>query len=480
MNKYLRESVSFSVFFIFSLSVLFSSRAFAMPCGLTQIALTLPIFTTQPLFQTRIGTGFNRLTEVKVNNTTEQLFTYDKLSRMLSATDYNQGRGTNTVQFEYDALSRVTAEIQNGKRVEKTYDLNSNPTRITYPSGKVVDKTYNSLNLLDTVKYQNTQVAAYTYNLNGQQASLTYNNGISATFAYDNLNRETNRSYVNSSSAIVYSMATTYDKVGNIILETGTNTRNYFYDNLYRLTGSSGRVWQYDKADNWTYTDQNNTTYGEYLTTNSDNEYTQFQTYSGSPSGITPMAYDLDGNLASLAKYDWWGGGHYDPDKIYTYDWSNRLIGTWSNSNGIIAQYTYDALNRRVSKTFNSQLLTFNYDNDQLIEEYTNGSYQRSFVYGNYIDDVLVMDLNGTVYYYLKDRQYNVTALTDSTGTKAEWYYYTPFGKTSIVNNNGGYSTSPLGNPFSYTGRYYDSESSLYNYRNRIYSPYLGRFLQQK
>ena len=38
---------------------------------------------------------------------------------------------------------------------------------------------------------------------------------------------------------------------------------------------------------------------------------------------------------------------------------------------------------------------------------------------------------------------------------------------------------SNVNNSITYTGRSYDSESDLYYYRNRMYSPSLGRFISQ-
>ncbi len=40
-------------------------------------------------------------------------------------------------------------------------------------------------------------------------------------------------------------------------------------------------------------------------------------------------------------------------------------------------------------------------------------------------------------------------------------------------------STGTLNNPFSYTGREFDSETGLYYYRARYYDPSAGRFLSE-
>ncbi|MBI9085379.1 MAG: hypothetical protein JEZ11_17420, partial [Desulfobacterales bacterium] len=93
----------------------------------------------------------NRKTAVTVNSTLAQSFAFDALSRMVEAVDRNQGRAANTAAWEYDALSRVTAEVQNGLRVEKGYDANSNLEVLAYPGFKVVERTFNADNTLSQV-----------------------------------------------------------------------------------------------------------------------------------------------------------------------------------------------------------------------------------------------------------------------------------------------------------------------------------------
>ncbi|MFI4910759.1 MAG: RHS repeat-associated core domain-containing protein [Sedimentisphaeraceae bacterium JB056] len=60
-----------------------------------------------------------------------------------------------------------------------------------------------------------------------------------------------------------------------------------------------------------------------------------------------------------------------------------------------------------------------------------------------------------------------------------ETYKYDPFGAVTIYDPNGIFLTdSAIGNPYMFTCRRYDSESGLYYYRYRMYSPQLGRFMQ--
>lgn len=73
-----------------------------------------------------------------------------------------------------------------------------------------------------------------------------------------------------------------------------------------------------------------------------------------------------------------------------------------------------------------------------------------------------------------------VTSLqTDTNGNIAEQYEYDAFGYPYFFDANGtnlGYS--PWGNRFLFTGREWLSDLKLYDYRNRLYNPELGRFIQ--
>ncbi len=77
---------------------------------------------------------------------------------------------------------------------------------------------------------------------------------------------------------------------------------------------------------------------------------------------------------------------------------------------------------------------------------------------------------NNTRYYYHADALGSVVALSDTSGSLAETYAYSPFGKPD--------NTSTLGNPYLFTGRRIDAESGLYYYRARHYDPEDGRFVQ--
>jgi RHS repeat-associated protein len=81
--------------------------------------------------------------------------------------------------------------------------------------------------------------------------------------------------------------------------------------------------------------------------------------------------------------------------------------------------------------------------------------------------------------YYTQDGNGNVTAITSSSGAVQERYTYDVYGTPTIKNASGTVlSSSAVGNRFLFTGREYIAQIGLYDYRNRAYSPGLGRFLQ--
>jgi RHS repeat-associated protein len=74
--------------------------------------------------------------------------------------------------------------------------------------------------------------------------------------------------------------------------------------------------------------------------------------------------------------------------------------------------------------------------------------------------------------YYHQDGLGTVTELTDINGSVAKAYAYDAYG--NLLESPG-----TVEQPYTYTGREYDSESGLYFYRARYYDAGMGRFLQK-
>jgi len=141
--------------------------------------------------------------------------------------------------------------------------------------------------------------------------------------------------------------------------------------------------------------------------------------------------------------------------------------------------YAYDALGRRVSKTVGSLTTVFVNDGLQEIAEYENGTLARSYVFGSYIDEPLLLVAAGVKTYYHANNLYSVAALTNQAGAVVERMTYDPYGKVTILAANGVtvLAASSVGNPWTFTGRRLDGETGLMYSRARMYDPGLGRFI---
>ncbi|WP_428936935.1 RHS repeat-associated core domain-containing protein [Fontivita pretiosa] len=83
--------------------------------------------------------------------------------------------------------------------------------------------------------------------------------------------------------------------------------------------------------------------------------------------------------------------------------------------------------------------------------------------------------------YAQQDANFNVTSVTDTSGAVQERYLYDPYGVASYFNASWGSISTSSGVNWVYLhqGGRYDAISGLYHFRNRDYSPTLGRWMQQ-
>ena len=408
--------------------------------------------------------ALNRLiTKVTPQETTN--YTYDLGSRLTNVADADA-----TVAYTYDALNRSTQVTTTptglaATSVRYTYDKLGLRTKLTYPDSSFITYEYDALNRLTTIKDStNLALASYTYDALSRRTQLQLANGNTTTYAFDAMSRLT------SLQSPVGTWGYTYDAIGNRTSMTNpAGTHVYSYDKLSQLTGADYPV-GYAFADTTFALDplgnrtQVASSAGPVIqtvsySTNNLNQYTAV--------GTTAPAYDLNGNLTN------------DGANGYTYDAENRLIQATTASS--TATYTYDPLGRRLSKTVGGVTTRFLYDGDQLLAE-TNasGNITARYTYGPSIDEPIRIERGSTIAYYHFDGLGSVVALTDTAGSVLERYTYDVYGQFKITDAAGSPLTaSTVGNRFTFTGRELDSETGLYYYRARHYSPTLGRFLQR-
>jgi RHS repeat-associated protein len=227
----------------------------------------------------------------------------------------------------------------------------------------------------------------------------------------------------------------------------------------YALDAVTNRTvsYQYDAVGNRQQVTDNGT--NTAYTANALNQY--------SAVGLEAPTYDANGNLTGQSGW------------AYSYDAQNRLISAVGGSPSVAASFSYDARNRCIKRVINSVTTYLTYDGWSLLEERDAGdNLHAKYIHGATIDEIIVR-YNGSPVWYHHDALGSTSALTDGTGAVVESYTYDVYGTVSIFDGSViGLPTSVFGNRFAFTGREYLADLGLYDYRNRFYSPSLGRFLQ--
>jgi RHS repeat-associated protein len=364
-------------------------------------------------------------------------------------------------------------------------------------------------------------VIDYVYYQDGKVDHADYGNGTATTFGYDG------RGMINS--------------VQHKKSATGQNLsyRDYYRDERDRITAfkkstnNNPNPMENGKGDRFRYDEEGQLVEGWYNATDPANSGAGNTRYDG-------FNYDALGNRRGsnhLANRGWMTFTRKDnglnqyrawmPFSITNYDDDIAGWGAPEAANGVLMQdgnitagfnalnqptminaaalngnwmfFGFDPLGRCVKRwtgaLYNggvpppdsSPATYFYYEGWNLIQEGPGASSaSRQYVHGGRVDEILQSRnvTTGQVAYHHYDARGHAILLTSSSGGIMEQYEYDAFGQPYFFNSTGGalmvngQPGSPHGNRFLFTGREYLSELKLYDYRNRIYQPELGRFLQ--
>ncbi|MBY0588589.1 RHS repeat-associated core domain-containing protein [bacterium] len=185
------------------------------------------------------------------------------------------------------------------------------------------------------------------------------------------------------------------------------------------------------------------------------------------------------------------------PASTRTYDAWNRLVKV-SEGSTTVAEYECDGLNRRIVKSLGTGTVKehfyFNEDWQELeVRKETSGTISANpfeqFVWHPYYIDALTTRFydsdvsTGVVqHYFTHDANFNVTAAVDTSGNVVERYDYSPYGEPIFLDAKFDFdadSVSDIAHSRTYTGQRLDTETGLYQYRNRYYHAKLGRFISR-
>jgi RHS repeat-associated protein len=433
------------------------------------------------------------------------------------------GSMVNQVKRDFNGLGQLTSEWQShsgavtgsSPRVQYAYSEmagganHSRLTGMTYASGYTFNYNYASgldanISRLSSLSDASNTLEAYSYLGLGTVVKRAHSQpGVDLSYiklstesvgdagdqytGLDRFGRVVDQRWINGSGTDVDRYQYGYDRDGNRLYKDNkvlsSLSEVYTYDSLnqiasYKLgtlnsgktdvTGSptTSQSWDYDAVGNWDSITTNSTT--QTRSANLQNEITAV-------SGATTPTYDSNGNLTTD-----------ENNYRFVYDAWNRVIQVKNSSNVVIVTYGRDALHRHVTDTVGSTVTDRFFSNDwQLLETKVGTSTVTRNVWSPVYVDGLVLrdrdtDANGTLderLYALQDANWNTTALVNPSGTVQERYTYTPFGQVTFRDSTG----STLSNSAKeWIFLHQDGEriaAGDYEFRNRVYSPSLGRWL---
>jgi RHS repeat-associated protein len=406
----------------------------------------------------------NRLTQKLYPDSSTVNYTYDNDSRLTQVTD-----PTGTYQFTFDNMGRLTGTTTGyafltGRTFTTSYayDAASNRTGFTDPESGATSYAYDTLNRLQTLTPP-TAISSgnfgFSYDALSRRTQMTRPNGLKSVYAYDTLSRLASVLH-QSSSTTLDGAAYAVDNAGNRTSRTpqpsGTAS-NFTYDSIYELTqvtqgSSTTESYSYDPVGN-----RLSSLGVSSYTNNSSNELTSTSNAS--------YSYDYNGNLLTKVV-----GSN---TTSYAWDFDNRMTSVTLPGSGGTVSFKYDPFGRRIYKSSSSGTSVFAYDGDNLIEETnSSGTAVARYTQGETVDEPLAMLRGGTTSFYDQDGLSSVTSLSNSAGALAQTYTYDSFGNTTA-------SSGSLVNPFRFTAREFDSETSIQFSRARYYDPSIGRFTSE-
>lgn len=295
--------------------------------------------------------------------------------------------------------------------------------------------------------YHGSESNATTNMVGGISYKLSSDKVLGYSYNYNDTGNVENV-YENGKKVAVY----TYDELNQLVWYADTRTGRYIrivYDNY----GNIQKMESYSLGTNWAPVKLLETRTYSYDDTNWKDKLTEFDGDS--------ITYDKNGNPLT-----------YRDDMIF--EWENGRILKNINTSDKAIQMSYDSNGMRTQKSVDGVKTNYYYDSSNNLFALTQGNDTLFFYYDN-SGEVMSVSCNGTMYYYIKDLQGDITEIVDKDGKAVAEYAYDAWGNM-LTENNGTLTVGKL-NPFRYRSYVYDEETGLYYLQSRYYDPLTGRFL---
>ena len=430
--------------------------------------------------------GAGRIVAVD-NGVVKEKRAYGRLGEMLQS-ERTIDNATFTTKYEFDSMGRMQ--------------------RLIYPDGEALVYAYDRGGLLKhAASYVGGVINDYLkdigYDEFGQRVSVNYGNGAVSSYVYDARNRRLmSLKTLGANGAIYQNIAYAYDNVGNVLSKKNSNfitsssdnktsEQIYAYDDLHRLTSSSGTF----SKENWLPIFKNRTNgYTNSFVYNSiGNIMRKEQVNTGkfddgsADVTIAPSTYTFD------YAYD------YRPHavtqagtKAFTYDSNGNMLSQIDSASGLSRKIVWDDENRITTTNDNDALTKYAYDDkgERVIKDgkfgkvvYVNSNYSvrdgkltsKHVFAGNtrLVSKIVDAGKELGTYFYHADHLGSSNAITNKAGGFHEHVEYFPYGETWVEEKTA--DGVELG--YKFTGKELDQETNLYYFGARYYDAVVSRWV---
>ncbi|MEY2482620.1 MAG: hypothetical protein QOK24_1148 [Verrucomicrobiota bacterium] len=450
---------------------------------------------------------------------------WDDANRLASITNI-----WTSIDFAYDDAGQMMWEgdeiAGSGGRTQTNYFRypDGSVAHLHYPGGTFIRRDYTARGQLAATGWDDeegnwwSQLAHYTYLADGKVDKVDYANGMTSDLGYDD------RGYVSSvqhkrtaTGEVIASHSYTRDTRDRIIslrkgynpssnpLENGRGDRfrydeeGQFLEGWYDAPDPANTGAGNTRYDGFAYDALGNRTQNNYVASRGATSFVRRDNGLNQYSSWSPSVIYHDDNSPWAPWTAPPGNGVMMAEGWITASFNalNQPVAIWSpayQGTSNVAYFGYDPLGRCVKRwvsdsgdVYSNPATYFEYEGWNLLQEGANAwGPARVYVQGGRVDEIVwsYNTFTGEQAFHHYDARGHATLLTDSLGTILEQYEYDAFGQPyfydaagapSLINGQPG---SPFGNRFLFTGREWLSDLKLFDFRNRMYHPELGRFLQ--
>lgn len=348
--------------------------------------------------------------------------------------------GQEAARYIYDSGGRLTGISDQSGTLTYDYSETGEFTATTYPDGSVLSTSSNKAGLLESITYPGGLAVRYRYDSRLRPAEMSWPGGW-VKYGYDPAGNLVKEERSNGTESIYK-----YDQDERMNELKHSHGGEPFIERRYRRN-ASGSILEEESVSP--------------LNPPPDQDFSLSCNPAGQMAGPEPFRYDGAGNLVE------------GPGWEAAYDGENRLVGL--SRGGVTKRFHYNGLGHLVRVDRGEDSLEYGCDpfGNLMFERRPGSNPGRFYLYCHSRPVALVDEEAGTLFYHY-DQGGNTLALTDSDGSLAAGYAYSPFG--TLVSQG-----KTVGNPFTFCGGFgvLDQEEGLYFMKRRFYSAGWGRFLQK-